>query len=99
MCGKACSSQIQFDPSKSSTFVDGGPQVNIAFTTGIGVDPVVDNDYVLDLRGATDIVSVGGLSAANISIFLITNQTAKFNIDPFSGIQGKSKAGTQMPKK
>jgi len=90
LCGQACSNQVQFDPSKSSTFVDGGAQFEISFATGVGVDPVINNDYVLDLRNATDTVSVGGLSAADIELFLITNQTAKFNIDPFSGIQGMS---------
>ena len=99
MCGQACSNQVQFDPSKSSTFVDGGAQSKIAFATGVGVDPVVDNDYVLDLRNATDTVSVGGLSATDIGLFLITNQTSKFDIDPFSGIQGESEAGIQIQKK
>ncbi|KAF8813784.1 acid protease [Phlegmacium glaucopus] len=90
LCGQACSHQVQFNSSKSSTFVDGGSEFGISFTTGAGVDPVVDDNYRLDLRNATDTVSLGGLSATNISLFLITNQTSKFNIDPFSGIQGLS---------
>lgn len=97
LCGQTCS-QVEFDPSKSSTFVDGGSETSISFATGVGVDPVVGDDYSLTLRSATDTVSVGGLAAANIDLFLITNQTPKFNIDPFSGIQGKPKAGTKVQR-
>jgi len=96
LCGRACSNQVQFDSSKSSTFVDGGTESSITFATGVGVDPVVGDNYKLDLRKATDTVSIGGLSATNISLFLITNQTPKFNIDPFSGIQGEAKTRTQV---
>lgn len=35
-----------------------------------------------------DTVAVGGLSTPDTALFLITNQTPTFNIDPFSGIQG-----------
>lgn len=98
LCGQACSNQVQFDSSKSSTFVDGGQNSQLDFGTGVGVDPVEGDDYVLTLRDATDTVSIGGLSATDISIFLITNQTPKFNIDPFSGIQGEPKAKTQVQK-
>jgi imidazole glycerol phosphate synthase subunit HisF len=88
LCGQACANPVKFDPSKSSTFVDGGAQVNISFATGIGVDPVVDNDYTMNLRSGTDTVSIGGLTAANTSLFLITNQSSKFGMDPFSGVLG-----------
>lgn len=88
ICGDACSNQVQFDASKSTTFIDGGENSSIAFSTGVGVDPVINNDYVLDLRSGRDTVSVGGISVKNLNLFLITNQTAQFNIDPFSGIQG-----------
>ncbi|KAJ6500082.1 aspartic peptidase domain-containing protein [Mycena vitilis] len=54
------------------------------------VDPVINNDYRLTLRSGTDTVSVGGLSAPGTKLFLITNQTAKFGIDAFDGIQGMS---------
>ncbi|KAJ3743134.1 acid protease [Lentinula detonsa] len=83
-----CTSQIQFDPSQSSTFVDGGRTSTITFATGVGVDPVVGDNYQLNLRSATDTVSVGGLTSPNVSLFLITEQTPTFDIDPFSGIQG-----------
>ncbi|KAJ4481145.1 acid protease [Lentinula aciculospora] len=83
-----CASQIQFDSSSSSTFVDGGRTSTITFATGVGVDPVVGDNYQLHLRSATDTVSVGGLSSPNVSLFLITEQTPTFDIDPFSGIQG-----------
>jgi len=90
LCGAACSNQVQFDSSKSSTFVDGGRTSSITFATGVGVDPVVGSNYRLTLRSATDAVTVGGHRATNVSLFLITNQTPTFNIDPFSGIQGMS---------
>lgn len=88
LCGQACANQKQFDSSKSSTFVDGGRTSSITFATGVGVDPVVGFNYMLTLRSARDTVSVGGLKASNVSLFLITDQTPAFNIDPFSGIQG-----------
>ncbi|CAA7261676.1 unnamed protein product [Cyclocybe aegerita] len=90
LCGQPCANQVQFDPSKSSTFVDGGRTSSITFATGVGVDPVVGANYRLTLRSATDTVAFGGLSATKVPLFLITNQTAKFSIDPFSGIQGES---------
>ncbi|KAF9469898.1 acid protease [Collybia nuda] len=90
LCGQACSHQTQFDPSKSSTFVDGRTTSSITFSTGVGVDPVVGANYKLTLRSARDTVSVGGLQAGAVNLFLITDQTPAFNIDPFSGIQGMS---------
>ena len=99
MCDQACNNQPKFDPSKSSTFVDGGVESNAsAIITGVGVDPVEKNDYVLDLRNATDTVTVGSFTVANADLFLITNQTKKFSIDPFSGILGKFKAETQLQR-
>ncbi|KXN91062.1 Pepsin A [Leucoagaricus sp. SymC.cos] len=86
----ACTNQVRFDSTKSSTFRDGGRTSSITFSTGVGVDPVVGANYRLTLRSGTDTVSVGGLDAPNTSLFLITDQTPKFNIDPFSGIQGMS---------
>jgi len=52
------------------------------------VDPVIGANYKLTLRSAKDTVTFGGLSAPGVSLFLITSETAKFDIDPFSGIQG-----------
>ncbi|KAG6828205.1 hypothetical protein H0H92_008778 [Tricholoma furcatifolium] len=80
--------QPKFNSSLSSTFVDTGKTSTITFATGVGVDPVVGSDYQLTLRSGTDTVSVGGLTATDVSLFLITSQTTKFDIDPFSGIQG-----------
>ncbi|KAJ7079111.1 acid protease [Mycena belliarum] len=88
LCGAPCDNQVKFDSSKSSTFVDGGTTSSITFSTGVGVDPVVGANYRLTLRSGRDTVGIGGLSAPATSLFLITNQTAKFGIDPFSGIQG-----------
>jgi hypothetical protein len=99
LCGQACDKQLKFDPSKSSTFVDGGAEFNFSFTTGSGVDPVVDNDYILDVRRGTDTVSVGdSLVVANTTMFLITNQSAKISSDTFSGILGKPKAEIRLQK-
>jgi len=86
----ACTNQVRFDSTRSSTFRDGGRTSSITFSTGVGVDPVIGANYKLTLRSATDTVSVGGLTAPGVSLFLITDQTPKFNIDPFSGIQGMS---------
>jgi len=88
LCGADCDNQVKFDSSKSSTFVDGKRTSSITFSTGVGVDPVVGANYKLTLRSGTDTVAIGGLSVPNISLFLITDQTPKFGIDPFSGIQG-----------
>ncbi|OBZ68305.1 Pepsin A [Grifola frondosa] len=87
-CGASCINQTAFDISASSTFVDGGREQTLDFGTGVGVDLVVNNDYVLTIRSATDTVSVGGLSAGEVSLFTIVDQTPAFGIDPFSGIQG-----------
>ncbi|KZP03736.1 acid protease [Athelia psychrophila] len=88
-CGAACAGQKLFDGSKSSTYTNGGKKSNISFATGVGVDPVEsDADYTLHLLSGRDVVSVAGLSAGTVDLFTITNQTAKFDIDPFSGIQG-----------
>ncbi|KAF9454017.1 acid protease [Macrolepiota fuliginosa MF-IS2] len=88
-----CVNQVQFDPTKSSTFQDGGTTSTITFATGGGVDPVVGDNYQLTLRSAIDTVSVGGLTAPGVSLFLVTNQTSPFDIDPYSGIQGLSPSG------
>ena len=50
----------------------------------------------MDLRSGADTVSIGGLTVANTSLFLITNQTAKFGIDIFSGILGELKAEKRL---
>lgn len=86
-----CTSCVQtpkFDPARSSTFVRGSRTTTLDFATGVGVDPVVNNDYVLTIRSATDTVTVGGIAARNVSLFTIIDQTPAFNVDPFLGIQG-----------
>ncbi|KAJ7646712.1 acid protease [Roridomyces roridus] len=90
LCGAPCSNQVQFDPTKSSTFVDGGHEQTLTFSTGAGVDPVVGDNWQLTLRNATETVSIGGLTVVGTEVFLVTNQTAPFAPDPFSGIQGLS---------
>ncbi|KAI0329429.1 acid protease [Cubamyces sp. BRFM 1775] len=83
-----CTQPNKFDRSKSSTFKQGRQTTTLDFATGVGVDPVVDNDYVLTVRSGTDTVTVGGISLPAVSLFTIIDQTPKFNIDPFLGIQG-----------
>ncbi|RDX55132.1 acid protease [Lentinus brumalis] len=86
-----CTSCVQtpkFDPAKSSTFVRGSRTTTLDFSTGVGVDPVVNDDYVLTVRSGTDTVTVGGVPAKNVSLFTIIDQTPAFNVDPFLGIQG-----------
>ncbi|KIP06419.1 hypothetical protein PHLGIDRAFT_460435 [Phlebiopsis gigantea 11061_1 CR5-6] len=95
-CGAACSHQTKFDATKSSTFVDGGRSSTITFGTGVGVDPVIGDNWQLTLRSAKDTVSVGGVSVPNVSLFLITNQTPTFAADPFSGIQGMSSVASGL---
>ncbi|KAI0645713.1 acid protease [Trametes meyenii] len=84
----SCTQKNKFDPAKSSTFVRGDRVSTLPFATGVGVDPVVDDDYVLTIRSATDTVTVGGVAAKDVSLFTIIKQTPKFNLDPFLGIQG-----------
>jgi hypothetical protein len=60
------------------------------FETGVGVTPVSESDpFSLTIEQAMDTVSLGGTSASNITFYLITAQSAPFEVDPFSGIQGK----------
>ncbi|KAJ7669356.1 acid protease [Mycena polygramma] len=88
MCDSSCDAQAKFNTTKSSTFVDKKTTSSITFSTGVGVDPVVGANYKLTLRAAQDTITVGGLVAKKMPIKLITKQTAKFEINPFSGIQG-----------
>ncbi|KAI0930283.1 hypothetical protein AcV5_007040 [Taiwanofungus camphoratus] len=90
-CGEPCANQVQFNPSKSSTYEDGGETSTIQFATGVGVNPVTsDDEYEMTLRSGRDSVTVGGLTAKKVDLYTIINQTAAFAIDPFSGIQGMS---------
>ncbi|KAI0092968.1 aspartic peptidase domain-containing protein [Irpex rosettiformis] len=88
LCGSACANQIQFDPTKSSTFVDHAEESTMDFGTGIGIDPVKGSNWSLTVRNATDTVAVGGVSVPNVSFYMIVNQTEEWATDPNSGIQG-----------
>jgi len=83
-----CSTQRKFDGTKSSTFTDQKKTSVITFGTGVGVDPVVGNNWQLNLDQVQDVVSVGGLNGGEIEFFLITKQTPTFDADPFDGIMG-----------
>lgn len=84
----SCAQTGKFDGNKSSTYVRGTRITTISFATGVGVDPVVDNDYVLTIRSGTDTITVGDVATPNVSLFTIIDQTPKFNLEPFLGIQG-----------
>ncbi|KAI1791930.1 acid protease [Ganoderma leucocontextum] len=73
-----CKSCAQINPSKSSTFKRGTRKETLPFPTGVGVDPIVDNDYVLTIQSATDSVTVGGITLEKVSLTII-DQTAAFN--------------------
>ncbi|KAF8986341.1 acid protease [Cyathus striatus] len=87
-CGLECSNQVLFDPSKSKTFLDGGQSINVSFVTGGGVEPMVNHNLNMTLTNGRDTVSIGGLSAPETDVLLITHQSPKLNLDPYSGIQG-----------
>ncbi|KZT26713.1 acid protease [Neolentinus lepideus HHB14362 ss-1] len=89
-CGDSCRNQHKFDTAKSSTFVDTGYTTTLTFATGVGVDPVQGDNYQLQLRSGHDTVTVGGLVAKKTDLYVITDQTETFAIDPFDGIQGMS---------
>ncbi|CDO70556.1 hypothetical protein BN946_scf184579.g12 [Trametes cinnabarina] len=84
----SCMQLNKFDPFESRTYVRGDNVTTLDFATGVGVDPVVNNDYVLTVRNGTDTVTVGGVAAKNIPLFTILKQSPKFDIVPFLGIQG-----------
>ena len=50
-----CANQVPFNISASSTYVDGGDDSGqfIDFSTGLGVDPVINDDYNLLLVSPT----------------------------------------------
>ncbi|KAI0729009.1 aspartic peptidase domain-containing protein, partial [Irpex lacteus] len=87
-CGAACANQIQFDPSKSSTFIDRINETTLNFGTGIGIDPVQGSNWSLQVRNSSDTVAVGGVSVPDVEFYLIVNQTKEWAADPNSGIQG-----------
>jgi hypothetical protein len=90
-CGSACSNQVQYNTSKSTTFRDGGKNATLDFDTGLGVKPVESStELVITLRSGSDHVRIGKLDAGNTSLYTIINQTAEMNQDPFSGISGEN---------
>ena len=58
------------------------------FATGTGVDPVVGDNYALELEAVHDTVTVAGFSVPQTPFFLITDQTPTFDPDPFDGTLG-----------
>jgi hypothetical protein len=70
--------------------VDGGRTTTLTFATGVNTIPVSGTEYQLHLRSGTDTVAIGGVPVKSTSLWLITSQTAAFNVDPFDGIMGQS---------
>ncbi|KAF7345319.1 Acid protease [Mycena sanguinolenta] len=89
-CGAACANQHQFNSSASSTFIDFQSTSTITFGTGVGVDPVIGDNWQLVVDEVADTFSVAGLSISLGEFYLITNQTPTFLPDPFDGILGLS---------
>jgi hypothetical protein len=87
-CGSACALQKQFNPSKSSTFLDYHSSTTESFGTGVGVDP--QGDWEPTLARVRDTVTLTGIEAAKTQLYLITDQTALFAPDPFDGIQQRN---------
>ena len=88
LCGEPCKNQRSFNPSLSSTFINGSESNTITFGTGVGVTPVIGDNTQIDIQSAVDTISIGDLSVKNITFFLITNSTPVFAMDPFDGIMG-----------
>ncbi|KAH9941985.1 acid protease [Amylocystis lapponica] len=86
----ACFNQTRFDPNASSTYVDGGYQTTITFETGGNASVAQGDEYQITLRNATDTVSVGGLTASDVPLYLFVNQTSAFDSIPYSGILGET---------
>ncbi|KAJ7644665.1 aspartic peptidase domain-containing protein [Roridomyces roridus] len=89
-CGAPCATQHKFDSSASSTFFDLDFPSTIEFGTGIGVDPVVGDNWKLWLEEVADVVQIADLELPLGAFFLIVNQTTTFSPDPFDGIFGLS---------
>ncbi|KAF7342890.1 Acid protease [Mycena sanguinolenta] len=87
-CGAACANQRQFNSSASSTFLDQNSSSTITFGTGVGVDPVVGDNWQLELELVADTFSIAGMTIPFGGFYLITNQTPTFLPDPFDGIRG-----------
>ncbi|KAF8145430.1 acid protease [Mycena galopus ATCC 62051] len=87
-CGAACANQRQFNSSASSTFQDEGYSTTITFGTGVGVDPVVGDNWEMSLSFVADALTIADLSIPFGGFYLITNQTATFLPDPFDDILG-----------
>ncbi|KAJ7255787.1 acid protease [Mycena haematopus] len=95
-CGAACANQHQFNSPASSTFVDKNSSSVITFGTGVGVDPVVGDNWQLSLELVADTFSIAGLTIDFGELYLITNQTPTFLPDPFDGIQGLGPQSTLL---
>ncbi|KAF8176568.1 acid protease, partial [Mycena galopus ATCC 62051] len=89
-CGAACANQRQFNSSASSTFLDLNSSSTITFGTGVGVDPVIGDNWELWLEEVADVFTIADMSLPLGGLFLITNQTPTFLPDPFDGILGLS---------
>ncbi|KAJ7679087.1 acid protease [Mycena polygramma] len=96
-CGAACANQRQFNSSASSTFEDEHHSTTITFGTGVGVDPVKENNWQMSLSAVADTLTIANdFTIPFGEFFLITNQTPTFLPDPFDGILGLGPDGGDL---
>ncbi|CAE6354400.1 unnamed protein product [Rhizoctonia solani] len=82
----SCLGHRTFDRNLSSTFKDYNESFYAEFATGVGVDPSISEWLIYS--AARDVVSVAGLPAAPLEIYLINDESAGFWAAPFDGIFG-----------
>ncbi|CAE6461519.1 unnamed protein product [Rhizoctonia solani] len=83
---KSCLGHKTFNRALSSTFRDYNESFYAEFATGVGVDPSI-SEWLL-YSAIRDMVSVAGLPAVPLDMYLITDESAGFWSAPFDGIFG-----------
>ncbi|CAE6443117.1 unnamed protein product [Rhizoctonia solani] len=83
---ESCLGHNTFNRELSSTFSDYNESFYAEFATGVGVDPSI-SEWLL-YSAVRDLVSVTGLPAVPLDIYLITDESAGFWAAPFDGIFG-----------
>ncbi|CAE6475726.1 unnamed protein product [Rhizoctonia solani] len=82
----SCLGHRTFSRNLSSTFNDYNESFYAEFATGVGVDPSISEWLIY--AAAQDVVSVAGLPAVTLDMYLITDESAGFWAAPFDGIFG-----------
>ncbi|CAE7209328.1 unnamed protein product [Rhizoctonia solani] len=75
----------KFNSAASSTFYDYHQSSTENFGTGVGINPSFDVVGCLGYR-----IAIAGLSATKTDFYLIIQQSAGFNADPFDDIFGSA---------